>query len=195
MKELQGYLLMQPHDLIQSKVISPQCLVQRQGKKGSTPTYSTWLISFFTLSSSTILITPHRIILDLTYLKAEVVPCFPEKYAIMDTFRNQYERHLVQQIGTLYQVKTGYLRNMICQSHRLCDDTCPVFCSCLFAFSVILQKGFVGLDQGELLQLMEWLDYYNQEIVNLGAVKPCPEFVQALSVCLQEYLVRVRNQV
>lgn len=38
--------------------------------------------------------------------------------------------------------------------------------------------GFPGLDQGELLQLMEWLDYYNQEIVNLGAAQPCPEFVQ-----------------
>ena len=25
---------------------------------------------------------------------------------------------------------------------------------------------------------MEWLDYYNQEIVNLGAAQPCPEFVQ-----------------
>lgn len=24
--------------------------------------------------------------------------------------------------------------------------------------------GFPGLDQGELLQLMEWLDYYNQEV-------------------------------
>lgn len=30
--------------------------------------------------------------------------------------------------------------------------------------------------------------------MNLGAAQPCPEFVQALSVCLQEYLVRVRNQ-
>lgn len=30
--------------------------------------------------------------------------------------------------------------------------------------------------------------------MNLGATGPCPEFVQALSVCLQEYLVRVRNQ-
>lgn len=26
------------------------------------------------------------------------------------------------------------------------------------------QRGFPGLDQGELLQLMEWLDYYNQEV-------------------------------
>ncbi len=107
---------------------------------------------------SAILSAATRILLDLTYLKAEVVPCFPEKYHIMDTFRVQYERHLVQQIGKLYQ------------------------------------RGFPDLDQGELLQLMEWLDYYNQEIVNLGAVKPCPEFVQALSVCLQEYLVRVRIQ-
>ena len=41
---------------------------------------------------------------------------------------------------------------------------------------------------------MEWLDYYNQEIITLGATGPCPEFTQALSVCLQEYLVRVRIQ-
>lgn len=101
------------------------------------------------------------------------------------------------------------------------------------------------LDQGELLQLMEWLDYYNtqvgrhrilkedrarrsriasatlgkscgststtliqhcfgkildkvsfdvSQIVSLGATGSCSEFVTALSVCLQEYLVRVRTQ-
>jgi len=107
---------------------------------------------------SAILSAATRILLDLTYLKADVVPCFPANYLVMDTFRSQYERHLVKEIGKLYQ------------------------------------RGFPDLDQGELLQLMEWLDYYNQEIVNLGAVKPCSEFVLALSVCLQEYLVRVRIQ-
>jgi len=107
---------------------------------------------------SAILRAATRVLLDLTYLKADVVPCFPASYQVMDTFRIQYERHLVKEIGKLYQ------------------------------------RGFPNLDQGELLQLMEWLSYYNQEIVNLGAVKPCSEFIQALSVCLQEYLVRVRVQ-
>lgn len=32
------------------------------------------------------------------------------------------------------------------------------------------------------------------QIVQLGAAKPCSEFETALSVCLQEYLVRVRTQ-
>lgn len=73
---------------------------------------------------------PHSILLDLTYLRAEVAPCFPPTYDIMETFRAQYERHLVQNIGKLYKT----------------------------------QRGFPGMDQGELLQLMEWLDYYNQEV-------------------------------
>lgn len=72
----------------------------------------------------------NSILLDLTYLKAEVAPCFPQSYDIMATFRTQYERHLVANIGKLYNT----------------------------------QRGFPGLDQGELLQLMEWLDYYNQEV-------------------------------
>lgn len=99
-----------------------------------------------------------RILVDLNYLKAEVAPCFPDDYMVMDTFRMQYEQCLVKEICKLYQ------------------------------------GGFSKLDQGELLQLMEWLDYYNQAIVHLGARTPCSEFVQALSVCLQEYLVRVRIQ-
>jgi hypothetical protein len=72
----------------------------------------------------------HSILLDLTYLRADVAPCFPPSYNIMETFRTQYERHLVQNIGRLYNT----------------------------------QRGFPGMDQGELLQLMEWLDYYNQEV-------------------------------
>lgn len=50
---------------------------------------------------------PPSILLDLTYLKAEVVPCFPASYNIMETFRTQYERHLVQNIGKLYNTQRG----------------------------------------------------------------------------------------
>jgi hypothetical protein len=45
-----------------------------------------------------------RVLLDLSYLKSEVVPCFPETYNVMETFRSQYERALVVQISSLYQV-------------------------------------------------------------------------------------------
>jgi hypothetical protein len=138
-----------------------QAQAQAAAKKGGAGNASTATVSKQQQQQSVfsaILTAATRILLDLTYLKAEVVPCFPANYQVMDTFRSQYERHLVKEIGKLYQ------------------------------------RGFPDLDQGELLQLMEWLDYYNQEIVNLGAVKPCSEFVQALSVCLQEYLVRVRIQ-
>jgi hypothetical protein len=44
-------------------------------------------------------------LLDLHYLKSEVARCFPERYHVMDIFRNKYESHLVVEIGALYQVR------------------------------------------------------------------------------------------
>lgn len=176
-----------------------------------------------------------RILLDLNYLKGEVVRCFPERYNVMDVFRSKYEKHLVEQIGALYQASytqqrpQHYFTPALARCHREGQSAeALVLWGLVCTWCMLTARharagprraaaadGVARLLQpaGEQqrrhhhhhpvtaatgLELMVASTCScgcgRVQIVQLGAAKPCSEFETALSVCLQEYLVRVRTQ-
>jgi hypothetical protein len=49
------------------------------------------------------------LIFDLSMVKSEKVGCFPASYKIMDFFLQIYDRHLVREVSSLYQVNATCL--------------------------------------------------------------------------------------